>query len=108
MIGEHGVGFLVELLDDVSLRVLGRTETLPPAGLITRHELANRRNIRQRLRARRGGYCERAQPASPDILDRCGSVDEYDLHLPGEQINERGPRAAIVYLHQIDARHRFE
>src|SRR5215813_3799463 len=64
-VGERGVGFLVELLDDVSRSVLGRTETLPPAGLITRHELANRRNIRQRLRARGGGYRERAQPASP-------------------------------------------
>src|SRR5262249_13850776 len=107
-VGERGIDLPVELVDDFGRRVSRRANSLPAGRLVARHKFADGRDVGQRLRARRGGYCERAQPVSPDIFDRCGSVDEHDLHLPGKQINERGPRAAIVYLHQIDARHRFE
>src|SRR5262249_50480821 len=107
-VGERGVGFLVELLDDVPRSVLGRTKTLPPAGLIPRHELANRRNIRQRLRARGGGYCERAQPASPDILNRCDSAGEVALPLPGDEIGDRRPATAIGHVDHVDAGHHLE
>src|SRR4051812_28558112 len=55
-IDEAGIDLFVELVDDVGGRVLGRTETLPPAGLITRYELADRRNVRQSLQARCGRY----------------------------------------------------
>ena len=41
-IGERGVGFLVELIDDVGRCVPGRTETLPRARLVTGHKLAHR------------------------------------------------------------------
>jgi hypothetical protein len=36
----------------------------------SRDELAHGRDVRQRIRARRGGHGQRAQPASPDILNR--------------------------------------
>src|SRR5215472_6269704 len=59
-IDESAVGFLVELLDDVSWRVLGRTDAVPTARLVARHKLSHGRDVRQRLQARRGGYSERA------------------------------------------------
>jgi hypothetical protein len=37
------------------------------ARLVARQELAHGWKVRQRLRARRAGYCEHAQPTSPDI-----------------------------------------
>src|SRR5262245_27907111 len=50
-IGERGVGLLVELVDDFSGRARRRAEPEPDARFIARHELAHRRNVRQRLRA---------------------------------------------------------
>src|SRR5262245_23039967 len=66
-VAKAGVDFLVELVDDVSRRVLGCTETQPRAGLVTCYELANRRNIRQSLQARCIGHRQRAQPAGCSI-----------------------------------------
>ena len=40
------------------------------ARLVARHEIAHGRDVRQRLRARRGGHRQRAQLAGPDVLDR--------------------------------------
>src|SRR5262249_58899988 len=67
-IDESAVGFLVELLDDVSWRVLGRTDAVPTARLVARHKLSHRRDVRQRLQARRGGYSARAPPARLAVL----------------------------------------
>ena len=62
-IGEAGIDLLVEPIDDLGRRVLGRANAVPRARLVARHELAHRRNVRQRLRARRGGHRQRAQLA---------------------------------------------
>ena len=62
-IGEGGIDFAVELVDDLSRRFLGRADAVPIARLIARKELADGRDVRQRVRARRGGYC-RARAAS--------------------------------------------
>jgi hypothetical protein len=74
--------------------------------LVVRHELTHGRNVRQRVRARRGGYCERAQP--DDILDRRDNAGEHDLHLPGEQVGERRCLAAIRHVHYVDAGHHLK
>src|SRR5262245_31841671 len=68
-IGEAGVNCLVELVDDLGGRVLGNADAIPEARFVARQELSHGRDVGQRVRARRGGYCERTQPASPDILD---------------------------------------
>ena len=103
-IGEASVDLLVELVDDLGRRVLRCADAEPGARLVARHELAHGREVWQRLRARRGGYCERAQRASPDVLDRRRSAGEHDLHLPAEQIGKRGPAAAIGHMNHVDAR----
>src|SRR5215472_6915062 len=66
-IGEARVDLLVELVDDLHRRVLGYADAIPCARLVARHELTHSRDVRQRVRARGGGYRERPQPASPDI-----------------------------------------
>src|SRR5262245_14576175 len=59
-IGKGSVDLLVELLDDLGRRGLRRADAEPSARLVARHELAHCRNVRQCVRARRGGDCERA------------------------------------------------
>src|SRR6266700_2999289 len=49
-VGEAGIGLLVELLDNLGGRVLGRAEAIHEARLVARDELAHGRNVRQRLR----------------------------------------------------------
>jgi hypothetical protein len=60
------------------------------------------------LRARRGGYCERAQPASPNILYRRDSAGEHDLHLPSKQIGECGPATTMGHVYHVDAGHHLK
>src|SRR5262245_3129469 len=107
-IGEAGVDLRIELVNNVGGRVLGRADAEPLARLIARHEFSHNWDARQRLRACRGRYRERAQPASPDILDRCDSAGEHDLHLPAEQIGQRGPAAAIRHMDHVDPGHHLE
>ena len=68
-IGERGVDLLVEPVDDLGGRVLRRTDATPEARLVVRHEIAHGREVRQRLRARRGGHRQRTQLAGSDVLD---------------------------------------
>src|SRR5262245_36533122 len=70
-IGERGVDFPVELADNFSGRARRHADAVPVAPLIAQYELADSWEVRQRLRALRGRYRERAELASPDILDRC-------------------------------------
>src|SRR5262249_22647567 len=64
---ESRVNFLVELVNNLRRCVLGRADAIPLARLVARHELTHGRDVRQHVRARGGGYRERAQPISPDI-----------------------------------------
>src|SRR5499433_3737860 len=66
-IGEASVDLLAELVDDLGRRGLRCADAVPIARLVARHELSHGRDVRQHVRARGGGYRERAQPASPDI-----------------------------------------
>src|SRR5262245_1033845 len=59
-IGKASVDLLVEQVDYFDRRALGCRDAVPTAGLVARHELSDGRDVRQRLRARRGGDCERA------------------------------------------------
>src|SRR5262245_15406935 len=64
---ESRVNFLVELVNNLRRCVLGRADAIPLARLVARQELTHGRDVRQHVRARGGGYRERAQPISPDI-----------------------------------------
>src|SRR6516162_1165039 len=68
-IGEACVDLLVELLDDLGWRGLRCADAEPGGRLVARHKFAHGRDVRQCVRARRGGYCERAQPTSLDMLN---------------------------------------
>src|SRR5262249_59053595 len=80
----------------------------PSARLVARHELTHDRDVRQYIRARRGGDSERAQPTSIDILNRADGAGKHDLHLPTEQIVERRPATTIWDVDHIDAGHHLE
>jgi hypothetical protein len=54
------------------------------------------------------GYCQGAQPAGRDVSDRLDQRVEYDLHLPAEQIGNRGSSAAIGHMDNVDAGHHLE
>src|SRR5262245_32135150 len=69
-IGESRINLIVELIDDFDGRVFWRADPNPAGRLVAWHELGHGRDAGQRVRARRGGYCERAQPTSPDVSYR--------------------------------------
>src|SRR5262249_51885397 len=77
---------LVELLDHLSGRVFRRTDPIPLARLVARHEFGQGRNIRQHIRTGRSCHRQRAQHAAPDVLDARGYGAENDLHLSAQQI----------------------
>src|SRR5262245_57562035 len=58
-VGEASVYLLVELLNDLVRRVLGRTYPLPATGLISRQKLSHGRSIRQSLQTRCSGHRQR-------------------------------------------------
>src|SRR2546427_236221 len=68
-VGEAGIGLLVELLDNLGGRVLGRAEAIHEARLVARDELAHGRHVRQRLRPRRSGHHQNSELAGPDVLE---------------------------------------
>ena len=107
-VGKARVDFLVEPVDDFSRRVLRCTDALPCARFVAGHKFVDGRDVRQRLRARRGRHRERAELAGPDVLNRCDGLDEVNLHLSGEQISEREPLAAIRHVDHSDAGHHLE
>src|SRR6516165_11407803 len=59
-VGEDGIDLSVELLDDLSGRVFRHANAVPRTRLVTRHEIAHGWKVRQRLRAFRCLYCQRA------------------------------------------------
>jgi hypothetical protein len=64
-VGEARIDLLVELVDDLGWRVLGRTKAIELPRLVARHEVTHGRDVWQPLPARRGGYRERTQLAGP-------------------------------------------
>src|SRR5215510_11988398 len=102
-IGESGVDFPVEPIDDLGGRVVGRAHAKPGARLIARHEVAHGRDVGQRLQARSGGYSQRPQLAGLDVLDNTNWRYEHELDLPGDQIGDRRRRAAIGHMDHVDA-----
>ncbi len=107
-VGEGGVDFLVEPVDDFGSRSLGRADALPGAGLEAGDEIAHGRHLRQRLRARRGGHRQRAHLAGFDGLDRLGQGAEHHLHLSADEVGERRRASAIRHMEHVDASQQLE
>src|SRR5262244_206033 len=105
---ESRVDLLVELVDDLGRRGPWYAEAVPITHLVARQELTHGRDVRQCLRARPGGYCERMQPASPDILDGRRHCRKAYLYLPREEIGQSRPCATIENVHHINTSHYFE
>ena len=100
-VGDGRIDFLVELVDDFGRRVPGRADAIPLACFITRHEIADGRQLRQHFRARGGGNRERAQLAGADVFGGPGRGGEEDLHLPTKQIRQRRTLAAVGDMDQV-------
>src|SRR5262245_43043726 len=86
-IGEASIDLLVELVDDPGRCPCRCSEAEIAARLIARHEFADSRKVRQRVRARGRAHRKGAQPSRPDVLDRGRHGVETDLHLSGEKID---------------------
>src|SRR5262249_27585209 len=107
-IDEARIDLVVELIDDLDGCVLWNADAIPLAGLVARQELTQGRKVRQRRRALRGRYCQRAQPAGLDVLDGRGQCTEVDLQLPGHEVSQRGRYPAIRHMNHADAGHHLE
>ena len=104
-IGKGSTDFLIEPLDDFSRRVAGRSESTHQSRLIARQKIANGRQIRERFVPHRRGHRQSAEPAGFNVFNRRGCGGEYRLHLPAEQVGQRGPEAPIRHVDQINSRH---
>jgi hypothetical protein len=88
----------------------GATGTPPPisltsvsqtvAHLVARHGFADGRHVWNRSHAFRRGDAQRAHLACLDVPDRTGNVIEHHLHLTGEEVGERGGRAAVRHVNK--------
>src|SRR5580704_6604875 len=67
-IAQAGIDGGVELVDDLRRRRFRRADAVPQIGFVAGYKFADRRNVRQNLRALRRGDAERAQLAGPDEL----------------------------------------
>src|SRR5215467_7682431 len=75
----------------------------------TRHEIANRRQVRQRRRARRRGHRQPAQLASPDVFDDRRHHIETHLKSAGKQVGNDLPSATTIsHMNDVDAGHHLE
>jgi hypothetical protein len=84
-IGKSRVDRLVELINDISVRLRGCSEANPVVRLIAWKKIRHCWDIGQRVRAHSGGHRQRAHLTGPDVLDRLGYPGEENLHLPAEQ-----------------------
>src|SRR6516165_4088070 len=107
-IGKDRIDLRAELGDDLRGGTLWCADASHGASLVARHEIANGRNIRQRLGSRRCGHGQSAQLAGRDVPNGPRHSVEHDLHLSGKQIDKRGARAAIRHVHEVDTSHHFE
>ena len=88
---ESRVDLLVELVDDLGRRGPRYAEAVPITHLVARQELTYRRDVRQRVRARRGGYCERSSlPALMYSMD-AGIVGKLTCTCPARRSVRVGP-----------------
>jgi hypothetical protein len=69
-IGEARIDLLVQPVNDCGWRGLGGADSEGGACLKARHEIPDRGEIGQHLRARHGGYRQRAQAAGLDVFER--------------------------------------
>src|SRR3984893_2569528 len=107
-ISKTRVDFPVELVDDFGGRVPGCAGAEPGARLVARPEFGNGREVRQRLRARCGRHCERAQRARPDVLNRrCGGAEGH-LHLSAQHVGHSGRHTTIRHVYHIHTGHHLK
>src|SRR5262245_2743404 len=104
--GDDGIDLLPELFDKFGGSALRRTNAIPSAGLIARHELTHGRNARQRLRARRTGYRETSDLAGFDVLLRPRYYLKDALHLSADHVRQE--TASILDKNKINAGHYLE
>src|SRR6516165_6697160 len=84
VINESRIDLFVKLINDLGGRVLRRNQAIPHACLVTRYELADRRNVWQCLRTCLTGHSER-------VL-RADSVSDQVAHANGCQASSRPQR----------------
>ena len=107
-IGQARINLRVELLDDLDWRALRRAEATRCAGLVTRHEFANGRQLGERPGACGRRHREGPQLTSPDISDGRRCKVEHHLHLTADQVSERRRGASIRHVKHFDASHHLE
>src|SRR5882762_8497394 len=84
-IRERGVDLLVEPVDDLGRRGLGRGDSPPVTGLITRHEVGHGGYVRQYFRTRRRGNREGTHLLRLDVFDGRRDGGEDRLHLSTDE-----------------------
>src|SRR5262249_60808067 len=88
--------------------VLGPLTPDPAASVVARPGFAPGGAVWPGRGPRGGGAPQRAQLTGPDVRDRRENGLEHDLPLRADQIDKRGPPAAIRHQSQVDTGHRLE
>src|SRR5262249_13814526 len=107
-IGESGINFLVELLDNIYGRGLGSYDPIPASRLVAWQKFTHGRNLRQKLLTLCRGHCQCAQLAGLDVPQRRRHDAEHGLQLPANQIGQCEPLAAVRNVDHVNAGHHFE
>src|SRR6202048_1807700 len=98
----------VEDIDHARGSGCGCGKTRPGVCLITRNKLSDSRHLRQRRPTRRGCDRKRTELSRPDMLDRGRHGREIDLHLTCEKLAQRGWRATIRHVDEVERGHHLE
>ena len=102
-IGHRLVGDPVQRGDDLRRRARRRDHAVPVLDQQIGHaDFRRGRHVGRGRRARRRAERDRPQRAGLDMRQDHRQVEERHLHLLAEQIVDRGRRAAIGHMHDVD------
>jgi len=89
VINESRIDLFVKLINDLGGRVLRRNQAIPHACLVTRYELADRRNVWQCLRTCLTGHSER-------VLRADSVSDLWRMQMAAKRLADPSAKIAVV------------
>src|SRR5215472_14562258 len=101
------IDFLVQSFDELYGRALRSTNAVPCTCLVVWQRVAQKRNVWQHLRPRRGGYGQGAQITGPDIANRREQRTKIYMRIASEKSGKH-LCAAIRHVKEINAGQRLE
>ena len=105
-IGENTSDFGVDFVSDRIRRLRRHKDAEPRAQVVAAHAaFADRRHIRQRARAPRGGDRNGFKFPGFHLRHNRRQIRKYDVDLPTHEVDEAGAGALVRDVHDVDAGH---